>query len=126
MCEADDRVNYRSPREGLFSILKELTNQCIIIANEPPLNYIHVSITHPGVLQPQASVAPGLLNPLGQSQLLRDVWEQLLCSNYQLKCHVFACGHVCRNIGKEQSCFNRLQPFPAPAELSSARFNSIP
>lgn len=126
MCEADDRVNYRSPREGLFSILKELTNQCIIIANEPPFNYIRVSITHLGVLQPQASVAPGLLNPLGQSQLFRGVWEQLLCSNYQLKCHVFACGHVCRNIGKEQSCFNRLQPYTAPAELSSARFNSSP
>lgn len=67
MCEADDRVNYRSPREGLFGILKELTNQCIIIANEPPLNYIPVSITHPGVLQPQASVALGLLNPLAKA-----------------------------------------------------------
>lgn len=43
VCNA--RVNYRSPREGLFSILKELTNQCIIIANELPLNYSRVSST---------------------------------------------------------------------------------
>lgn len=55
-------VNYSSSRDGLFSILKELTNQRLIIANEPPLNYIRVSIIQAGALQPLPPWAPGLLN----------------------------------------------------------------
>lgn len=70
VCIAIDRVNYCGPRKGLFSILKELTNRCIIIANEPPLNYICGSIMHPSGLQLLQSMALDLVHPLCHSPLL--------------------------------------------------------
>lgn len=113
-------VNYSSPREGLFSILKELTNQCVIIANEPPLNSIRVSIIYPCALQPVPS-RPWVYEihfatpVVSQREMTLLGWGQLLSSNYQLTGHVFAFGHFCQEYRKRAKLFE--QPVCAPTEL---------
>lgn len=113
-------VNYSSPREGLFSILKELTNQCIIIANEPPLNSIRVSIIYSCALQPLPSrpwvyEIPFATPDFSERAMTLHVSGQLLSSNYQLTDHVFAFGHFCQEYRKRAKLFG--QPVCAPTEL---------
>lgn len=78
----------------LFSILKERANRFLIIANEPPRNYIRVSIIHPGALQPCRPGPRVFEVPSATASFSeRTMWGQLTSSNSQCKGHIPAGGH---------------------------------